>query len=106
MTTERQRLFEVARALGHENPEVWEDSRGRFFAACSCGWESTYRRTFVDALRAGVGHAVGSARPVLGRIRRSGAPAGQVIAAERRKGMKPLPGGKGRPERERFRRAA
>lgn len=62
----RSELFELARVLGHENPRLIEKG-GRFFVTCSCGYKSTMRRTEVDALGAGVHHALGAARDALSK---------------------------------------
>lgn len=48
---------EIAAALGHTNPALYETPGGRFFITCDCGWKSTTRRTVEDALGAGVHHA-------------------------------------------------
>lgn len=48
----------MAASMGHANPAVFETVRGRFVVTCSCGYQSTTRRTFVDALEAGVHHAL------------------------------------------------
>lgn len=104
--SERQRLFDIAHAMGHTTPEVWEARNGKFFAACSCGWESTYRFDFVDALGAGVHHALSAAKPIAAKARRSGRPLGALIAAERRRLLTVVAGGKTPAIRDRFRRAA
>lgn len=106
MTTERERLFAIAHALGHTDPMVWETSGGRFFSTCSCGWESTTRVMFVDALGAGVSHALGVARPVARKAARAGRPLGVLIAAEKAKGPQLRPHQLNQRPRERFRRAA
>lgn len=103
--SDREQLLEVAHALGHRDPAVWETSGGLFFATCACGWESVYQQTFVDALRSGVGHALGEAKPVYARIKRSGSPAGQVIAAARERGPRSTTYLRNHPK-ERFKRAA
>lgn len=54
----RAELFALAHAAGHTNPAVMESRRGKFFSTCSCGYQSTSRRTFEDALGAGVHHAL------------------------------------------------
>lgn len=102
-TSERQKVLAIAHALGHTDPAVWETRSGKFFATCSCGWESTYRRTFVDALSGGVNHALVIGRPVYAKAKRSGRPLGVVIAAERRKGFQLI---KGAQPRDRYKRAA
>lgn len=54
----RRELFALAYAAGHRDPALFTTPGGRFFVTCSCGWKSTTRRTEVDALSAGVHHAV------------------------------------------------
>ena len=71
MTT-RAQLFEIAHALGHRNPSVYETRRGEFFSTCSCGYVSTTRATFVNALQAGVHHVLSAAMIVDRDARRNG----------------------------------
>lgn len=54
----RAQLFALAHALGHSDPALWETRGGRFYVTCSCGYQSTTRRTPTDALGAGVHHAL------------------------------------------------
>lgn len=105
MNYERQKLLNLAHALGHASPEVWECASGGFFAACSCGWESPIRPTFVDALGLGVAHALRSATPLYRQLKTSGRPEGQLIKAARAAALERP---RIRPEHphERLRRAA
>lgn len=54
----RAELFRLAHSAGHTDPAVYETDGGKFFSTCSCGYRSTNRRTFEDALGAGVHHAL------------------------------------------------
>lgn len=83
--TERERMFEIAHALGHQEPTLWETARGDFFCSCSCGWESTNRRTPVDALGAGVHHALTIATAAAKQARTSGRPLSALVPFELRK---------------------
>ena len=68
----RAQLFEIAHALGHRDPAVYETARGGFFATCSCGYISTTRATFVNALQGGVHHVLTAATIVERDARRNG----------------------------------
>jgi hypothetical protein len=92
VATERERLFDIAHRLGHQDPAVWETPRGDFYSTCSCGWNSTNCVTLVNALSAGVHHALVTARPIAARARRSGLPLETVIADERKRARPPIPG--------------
>lgn len=50
-----QKLNVFGRKLGHELG-VFQRPNGRWVVNCSCGWESTGRRTLADCLGAGRHH--------------------------------------------------
>ncbi len=58
----RQQMFELAHALGHTDPAVFETPGGRFFATCSCGYQSTTRTSLRLAIEAGIHHALKEAK--------------------------------------------
>jgi hypothetical protein len=62
MALNRQQLFALAHQLGHQNPEIQQRTNGKFYALCSCGYESVGRLTFKLALEAGIHHALSTAR--------------------------------------------
>ena len=72
MSYSRARLFEIAHALGHRSPSVYETNRGGFFVTCSCGWISTTSMRFETALQQGVHHVLSAATIVARHAERNG----------------------------------
>jgi hypothetical protein len=68
----RQEAFELAHALGHTDPALFETPGGRWYVTCSCGYKSTTRNTEVDALSAGVHHALTVAKNHVREIHSNG----------------------------------
>lgn len=59
---DRQQLIVLAHQLGHTNLAMHTNETGtKYFVTCDCGWKSTNRLTEVNALQAGVHHALTSA---------------------------------------------
>ena len=72
MSYTRQELFDIAHALGHRDPCVYETRGGGFFSTCSCGYVSTTRSSLRNALGAGVHHALTAAMTVARTAERNG----------------------------------
>ena len=68
----RAELFEIAHALGHRSPAVYETRGGGFFCTCSCGYISTTSMRFPTALQQGVHHVLSAAMVVERDARRTG----------------------------------
>lgn len=62
----REELFAIADAFGHTNPTVYlVNGTGKYFCACDCGYNSTMRLSQVNALQAGVHHALKVAQEIV-----------------------------------------
>jgi hypothetical protein len=69
----QKQLLDLGQQLGHKGGRVLPTESGkRFVMECSCGWRSTTRATWKEAVRAGIHHVESSARRYVDEKRRNG----------------------------------